>query len=345
MEVQNKYSLGPGFESSEWKEKKGIPLPILLFLLASLMLAGISMYRFPESLSEYKVFREAKERIENGETSLALQELYEVQELHPNALPVTLELIELSMETGYYDLAAYVFNEYLVGKDLSDGQYARMMRYSRRLESYFTTYDSIDALMAELDVRSEADDSEEAVPADTERIREELTRLHGDADQDAAFLYYYQAVTSQERTEYYDYLQKAYAEDPELFDVRVLLANAERSRGNFEKSRSLLEQAIAKEGTDAGALRGLSVLAMLEGDFEEGLARAGQAYASDPDSMYVRDTYLIALHVNGDTAEAEKMAEEIRRVEGSLDEDTQQLLNGTISLEDYYLDKNQEAEQ
>ena len=62
-------------------------------------------------------------------------------EEHPNSLPVILELMDLSMGAGYYDQAAYVFNEYLVGQSLTDSQYARMMRYSRRLDSYYATYD------------------------------------------------------------------------------------------------------------------------------------------------------------------------------------------------------------
>ena len=128
-------SLGPGFETKDSKKKNSVPIPVLLFVLVSLLLAGISMRLFPKSLSEYRIFIKARERTESGETAAALQELYELQEEHPQSLPITLKLIELSMDSGYYDLAAQVFNEYLVGKSLTDGQYAKMMRYSRRLDS------------------------------------------------------------------------------------------------------------------------------------------------------------------------------------------------------------------
>ena len=215
-------SLGPGFETKDSKKKNSVPIPVLLFVLVSLLLAGISMRLFPKSLSEYRIFIKARERTESGETAAALQELYELQEEHPQSLPITLKLIELSMDSGYYDLAAQVFNEYLVGQSLTDGQ-----RYSRRLDSYYLTYDSIEALMEELAEGVEEGESEELLEARMVRFREELARLHDDEDQDQAYLYYYEAVTARDQEEYYADLQKAYDLDPELFDVRVLLGNAE----------------------------------------------------------------------------------------------------------------------
>ena len=257
-------SLGPGFNTNELKQTKRIPLPILTFFLTALILAGLSLGMFPKTFADYKIFRQAEERTKIGETSSALQELYEVQERHPNALPVTLELIELSMNAGYYDLAANVFNEYLVGKNLSNGQYARMMRCSKRLDSYYLTYDAIEDLMTKA-VYKEAE-SQEALESRRNWLQEELVRLHSDEKQDQAFLYYYEGIIAQDQEEYYECLQKAYAEDPELFDVRVLLGNEERVRGNLTEARILLEAALAKEAQDEEALKGLAALDALEED-------------------------------------------------------------------------------
>lgn len=339
MDFQNKYpSLGPGFEPNNLKETKGIPLPILLFLLSSLILAGISMTRFPKSLSEYKVYRRAEERIHAGETADALQDLFDVLEHHPNSLPLILELMDLSMESGYYDQAAYVFNEYLVGKSLTDSQYARMMRYSRRLDCYYVTYDAIDSLMVQAEAAIGDDASEEAIEQQAVWLRSEVSRLHNDDAQDQAFLYYYDALFAESQEKQYDFLKKAYEEDPELFDVRVLLGNAERSRGNFTVAHEYLDAALMKESQDAGALRGLAVLAMLEEEPEKGLILAKKAYHLNPDGLYVRDTYLVALHVNGRTEEEKALIEEIENVEGSLEEDTRQLLEGQLSLKDFYME-------
>lgn len=341
MDYQNKYSsLGPGFETENLKGNKGIPIPVILFLIVSVLLAGVSMGLFPKSFSEYKIFTEAEERTQSGDTSAALEDLYSVQEMHPNSLPVTLKLIDLSMENGYYDVAAHVFNEYLVGKELTDSQYFRMMSYSRRLDSYYLTYDALESLFPEIEAGTVYDDNgevtEESMEHNTQLLRDAIRELHQDSEQYQAMLYYYDAMLCEDRREQHGYLQKAYNEDPELFDVRVLLGNAERSLGNLTEARSYLKTAIRKEAQDAGALRGLAVLAMLEGNPEEALTLARQAYESNPDGLYVRDTYLIALHINGDSGE-QSMRDELEAVNGSLEEDTLQLLNGQITLEDYYM--------
>ena len=67
-------SLGPGFETKDSKKKNSVPIPVLLFVLVSLLLAGISMRLFPKSLSEYRIFEQAEARTKNGETIEALQE-------------------------------------------------------------------------------------------------------------------------------------------------------------------------------------------------------------------------------------------------------------------------------
>ncbi|NBK92695.1 hypothetical protein D5278_12050 [bacterium 1XD21-13] len=336
MDYQGNYpSLGPGFEPNTLKAKKGIPLPIFLLLLASLILAGFSMARFPKSLSEYRIFEQAEARTKNGETIEALQELFEVLEEHPNSLPVILELMDLSMGAGYYDQAAYVFNEYLVGQSLTDSQYARMMRYSRRLDSYYATYDAIDALFAQLEM--EEDYGEETSDRLTQQLKEELSRLHRDSSQDQAFLYYYDAMLTENLEEQRDLLKKSYEADPELFDTRVLLANAERGLGNLADAHAYLEEAVSKESQDAGALRGLAVLAMLEEEEAKALAMAQAAYEVNPDGLYVRDTYLVALHVNGHRDEENALIEEIEELEGALEEDTRQLLDGELTLQEYYM--------
>ncbi|MGB8451672.1 MAG: hypothetical protein WCD89_05000 [Anaerocolumna sp.] len=70
-----------------------------------------------------------------------------------------------------------------------------------------------------------------------------------------------------------------------------------------------------------------------------GLNLVKDAYISDPEGIYVRETYLIALSMNGMEAEAEKMKDEMIESEGALDDDTLKLLNGNIALENYYVER------
>ena len=82
----------------------------------------------------------------------------------------------------------------------------------------------------------------------------------------------------------------------------------------------------------------MAILKMLEGDLESGRNLAKEAYDMNPDGNYIKETYLIALSQSGMKAEAEKLQEEIIKKDGALDEDTVMLLNGDITLENYYVE-------
>ncbi len=196
--------------------------------------------------------------MKNGETSQALSDLMMVVEAHPDSVPMVTKLIDLSMEAGYFELAAYVFDGYLVGKDLTDSQYSRMMGYSGRLETYF--------------------------------------------------------------------------------DLRVQLGNTSRALGKLDEADRYLNEAYAKDHTDSGALRGMAVLSLLKGDPASALSQAEEAYALYPEGDYVMDTYLIALHVNGQTKEEGYIRAEIENAQGALDEDTKRFLDGECTLQEYYME-------
>ncbi len=334
METNDRYdSLGPGFEQETHRKNSPVPIWVLLFLVISLLLTGVSMVRFPKVFGEYRIYVKAEQRMREGETSDALNDLLGVVETHPNSVPLIVKLIDLSMEAGYYDSAAYALNEFLAGKELNDTQYARMMRHTERLEAYFLTYDVLDNLFADMAEMTE----EEASQQQIEDICEALKSLLYDENQDQAMLYYYLATFSQSSEEYYTYIKQGYELDPELFDIRVQLGNAARTNGYTEEAKEYLLEALAKDKKDSGALRGLAVLSLLAGDAEEGLEYAMEAYELYPDGTYVRDTCLIALHVNGKSEEEAAMLAEIQEIEGELEEDTKQFLEDACTLQEYYI--------
>ncbi|MGB8451673.1 MAG: hypothetical protein WCD89_05005 [Anaerocolumna sp.] len=77
-----------------------LPVWIILFLIFIVVLDVVSMIRFPNILSDYKVYRKAESRISNGETSLALSDLYELAEKHPDSTPILTQSIKLCMDNG-----------------------------------------------------------------------------------------------------------------------------------------------------------------------------------------------------------------------------------------------------
>ena len=94
------------------------------------------------------------------------------------------------------------------------------------------------------------------------------------------------------------------------------------------------------EKEEALACRGMAILCLLDGKMEEALTFARTAYESDPDAVYVRDTCLITFFENGMTKEAEQMKQEMQEVGTPAEEDTEALLNGEITLREYYIEED-----
>ena len=173
--------------------------------------------------------------------------------------------------------------------------------------------------------------------AQVEACKEKLQQLLENPELDSSFIMYYLALFSEDRNDYYSWLKQCYELNPELFDTRVLLGNAARRLGKLEEAREYLDAALAKDKEDHAAWRGLAVLSLLEGDSTKGLELAKQAYDLYPDGTYVRDTCIIALCENGKTEEADAMSAELEEIQGFLGEDLQAYLDGTCTLQDYYM--------
>ncbi len=315
------------------RNKLQVPVWIILFLIFMVALDVICMIRFPKILSDYKVYKKAESRITKGETLLAITDLYDLAERYPDSTPILTKSIKLSMENGYYDIAGYLMDTYLTGKSLSDSEYELMDRYYTQLECYYTTYDMIEQLF------STVSNTDTVNEVEYEELKVSLEALLQEDGQDYASIYYYLGIIESDPKAAQNYMQNCYNTDPECFDVRVQLGALYRRMGDYATAEQYNKEALAKEKTDSGALRSMAILKMLEGELESGLNLAEDAYNSYSDGTYVRETYLIALSMNGMEAEAEKIKDEIIKSAGALDDDTLKLLNGEITLENYYVEE------
>ena len=309
-----------------------IPVPVILFLLAILALSVVGLIRFPGVFKDYKVYKTAEMRIENGDTYETLNDLFEITEKYPSSLPIIMLTTKKCMENGFYDSAAYIINTYIVGKNLYDHNYNLVENYVDKLDQYYHTLDSIDIIFEELS-DDQMSDSEYG-----DIICEKLKGLLDEEDLDQSIVCYYLAMFEEDVEKAVEYLEKCYDLDPNCYDVCVQLGVFCRRAGDYKKARKYTNKALGKDRKDSGALRALAILDMLEGKLEEGLINAQLAYDSYGDGMYVRETYMIALHFNGKTGEADLIMKEINENQGNIDEDTQLLLDGDISLEEYYVE-------
>ncbi len=312
--------------------KLRIPVWVLALLAVIVVLEVISWISFPQTVRDYKIYKEAGNRVENSEASSALEELLEVAERHPDSIPIMIKLTELSMKTGYYDIAGYVIDTYLVGKSLEDEDYNTIDRHYIRLENYFNSVAAVTKVVEEAASQGLTGEEEHL-----SYLREQIEKLMYTEGQDDAYLNYNMAMLSPDSRTILDYLQTCYEIDPECLDVRAQLGVVYRRLGQLEEAGEILEEALQKDKRDSGALRASATLAMVEGDLQAGLRAAKDAYESSSDGRYVRETYLIALTVNGMQEEAQVIRNEIEQSGEVLEENTLQLLAGEISLRDYYI--------
>jgi len=334
---ESEKEIAPGNNSSAGnlpnkKTKFAVPAWVLVFLCLIVVLEVICLIRFPAVFVEYKAYMTSDAEAVNGDTSKAIEDLYKITAAHPNSSAVILKTIDLSMKNGYYDVAGNVFDKYLVGINLSDSDFSRMTSYSLQLKKYYRTCDAVDQILKKA---SEAGTTENI---DYNAITNDLNALLAQPEQDEAVIYYYLGVVTPENIESAkNQLQKSYDINPECFDVRVQLGVMYRHVGDYEKAKELNREALQKDKSDSGALRSNAIIQMLEGDLEGGLATAKKAYEAYPDGMYIRESYLIALTLDNKKEEALKIENEMTAAGEVLDDETVRLLNGDITLDDYYV--------
>jgi len=241
-------------------------------------------------------------------------------------------MIDVSMEYGYYDTAAYVMDNYLSGMNIKEPDYSRMNAYYTQLINYYKTCDAIDVILKANSAPQDSGDT------DYSAITNSLEAMLEEPDQDYAVIHYYLGLLSIDDFEFAkNQLQQAYDMNPECFDVRVQLGVMYRRLGEYDKAEALNNEALHKDKSDSGALRSAAIILMLEGDMEGGAASAKKAYDAYPDGTFVRETYVIALTENNQEEEALKIQNEMTSVGEELDADTAKLLNGDITLENYYV--------
>jgi tetratricopeptide (TPR) repeat protein len=319
------------FDQEPMPIKLRLPVWVIVLFLGVVILEIISLIHFPKVLKDYKVYKMAESRISQGETSAAINDLYSVAEAHPNSIPVMVKLVVLSMDNGYYDIAGYIIDTYISGKSISDEEYDMIDRYYTKLENYYNSLSSVDTIITE----APNQDVQDVVYYNY--IKSHIKDLLHTEGQDDAYLCYTLGLIAGDTMSTLDYLQQCYEIDPECFDVRAQLGIVLRRVGRLEEARNIIEEALAKDREDSTALRAMATIAMVDNDLKGGLEAAEAAYTIYPDGLYIRETYLIALAMNQRKDQAEIIRTEMETADLFLEQDTLQLLNGKITLQDYYI--------
>ena len=318
-------------ECREEQIRYPFPKMMLPIVLAAVVLIGVAMVRTPKVLKCYKSYSQAASQAEEGEIYPALQSLLEVLEIYPGSVPVAERMIDLSMEYGYYDAAAYVLNEYMAGQEVSDATYARITGYTKKLERFYNTMDQLENIVASVQVG-------ESGEFPYMEVKDGLKKLLSGNDCDPALLYYYLATFTENQEEARGYLEKSVEADKRFNEPLVLLGTNKRRSGDLEGARECYEQVYLRDRHDAGVLRAMGILCMLEGDKEKALELVSGAYEENPELTYVKETLVIAYLENGDREKANEYIEQFKAEGAVFDEEFDDYLSGKVNLHDYYID-------
>lgn len=311
-------------------------LPAAVIVLALMVLA---MARTPGIIRMYKMYYQAELQSYRGDVYPALLNLETVMEAYPSSVPVAVSMIDIAMEHGYYDAAAYTLSTYLEGKEVDDSTYSRMMRHTKRLNRYYDTLDQVDELYASFGEELGQEDLDGEAPiAALQGLRDDLEEMTKNADLDKGLLYYYLATLSEDEEAHREYLEASVEADPKLGFPEVELGTYRRRTGDLEGARECYESVLRNDNSNTGALRAMGILKMLEGDKEAGLADVQKAFDLNPEENYVRETLVIALMECGQKEKAEELRQQFEAEGIEFDVDFLSYLNGEVSLHDYYVD-------
>lgn len=314
--------------------KLHIPLRIKVFLMAICAVFLFSTIMFVPVLSSYRNYAEAERLMKVSEYSLAYKKYFEVLEKNNSSVSLILKTAKAAMSAQYFGELAEILDTYLVEKNLSNSEYSKAMEYSGFLGIYSDTINEVDSIFQEAyEMFSEEDDSSFA----NQFICSKLNELLLNENLDKAYIYFSLANISQDFLSSADYFKLSIAQDSRLTYMYAFYGNLLRRQGDFDQARQIYRTAIEQNACDALSWRGLGVIELLEGEKSHALELIKYAYGLEPNGLYVPEALIIALCENGLRDDAVAVLDKITAEGYQIENDLQEYLNGTLSLEQYYL--------
>lgn len=312
------------------EEQIRYPFPKLMIpvaiLLGVILIFAITQTRQP--FYYFKIYTQAKWQEKDGEVGAALVEMLEVIEQYPNSVTVSETMVDLSMQHGYYDFAAYILNTYMGGMEVSSDTYTKITSHSNKLNRYYNTQEKIEEIASEAVIEEEDD---------LRHIKRQLLALVYDWHYDQGLLYCYLGFFSQDPQEAVQYLEKSVKADPNVMAYQVYLGTSSRRSGDLAKARACYEYALTQERDNTAAMRAMGILDLLEGEKERGLALIQQAFDKNPEEAHIHETFIIALAECGQMEEANTHKQKFEAEGVEFDEGFLNYLQGNTSLYDYYV--------
>ena len=284
-----------------------------------------------------RVLLEARDLIAENKQWSAVNRIYEYLNDNPENGDVALEGMRLAMEYGLYDNAAYLFNTFLADKGFSEDELNEIDYYVSEIRRYYDTYDAVSEVMSRTQEFPD-DMSREEIESIRDSMKKDLLRLEANEEYDKEFIEYYVAYYfAYDARDAEERMKTAAKYLPVAAEAYGRLAIASRNRGDFETAEEMIEKGAAVNGEMAELVRAKITLLLAKGEYKEALPIAESLYTTNPDALYVLDTYAVALYANGETEKLSKLLDSVSENERYFDEDFYKLTNGEISVRDYYV--------
>ncbi len=285
------------------------------------------------------LLQRAEDLYHAGKQYTALISLDEYLEANPKNGDVAFRATEMAMNCGEYDVAAYFINTFLLDVGITDDEYDVLSRYVDRINTYYDTADAIEEKVSSVNESYNEQMTEEEMDEYIQRMRDEVLSITLSPKYDKEYAYFYYGLYfAEDVEESMEYLEMTLNYLPVAAYSYARLAVYERSKGNFEKSSELIAKGKKIEGEVEELVRAEATLDLATGDYVKALISMVNLYNTNPEGLYVRDTYCVALYACGETAELEKTIADAESVDYEFDEDFYQLINGEMTVFDYYVD-------
>ncbi len=311
--------------------ERQIKYPVPKWIWAVLVVIAVAVIfassRLPALLKDFKIFKAAETSYNQGYYNTAANAFMTISEANQSKTLIN-ELLFLSLfKAQRFDEASIVLDDHLFEVDLSEQNFDQISIGCDILEKYWFTYDKILTII-----------SDQTAIDDPSLMKANISDLQGNDSYDQSLVLYYLALTSETYDEYEQLLQQAYEEGPRYTFYLSMIGNFFRTQGNYDQATENYDKALTFNHDDEGALKGLGIICLIEGDKVKGLDYIQKAYVANPNGLYVAEAYAVALNENGRTDEAEALFFEITNGEYyEYDPTFENYFAGTGSLEAIYL--------
>jgi tetratricopeptide (TPR) repeat protein len=308
------------------------PIPKWLYAVFALVAAFllIALIKVPKVITDFKTYKNAEFAYNQRNFNTSANAYLQIGDNYKTALRINERTFLSLMKAQRFEEASKILDERLAGESGSEETVDEINNYIDLMDRYIITLNKIDTIY-----------SNKSLEKDQIKLYAEIESLLKDKQYDVSIIYFSLAqinVAQNKENQAIKQLQDAFKTEPRYTYITSYLGNIQRRFSHYSDAIDSYNNALSYNRDDESAYRGLSVVNMLMGDNKKGLENAKKAYDLNKNGYYVTKTYIVALHLNGNKAEAMSINNAYKKSpDYLLDQELEDYLSGKITLEKIYI--------